>query len=195
MLPARTVSPPNTFTPRLCPWLSRPLRELPPAFLWAIEFSFGLRFDCGDLQSCLILAVTLLAAITLSSFLLEDQYLLCSSLTDNLARNLRIGYQRRANLDLAVATDEQHIGQRHRVAHRTRELLDFDKVPFGHAVLLPAGSDDGILHNYFPEVNFLKQKPAKVNKASTFGNLSHELELSCPSAAELATASYLTKQT
>src|SRR5262247_4157368 len=100
MLPARTVSPPNTFTPRLCPWLSRPLRELPPAFLWAIELSFSLGFDRCDLQSRLILPVSVLATITLTPFLLEDQYLLCSGLTDDLAHDLRISDQRRTDLDL-----------------------------------------------------------------------------------------------
>src|SRR5208283_5945259 len=38
MLPARTNSPPNFFTPLRWPALSRPFRELPPAFLCAITF-------------------------------------------------------------------------------------------------------------------------------------------------------------
>jgi hypothetical protein len=33
MFPARTCWPPNFFTPRRCPALSRPFLELPPAFL------------------------------------------------------------------------------------------------------------------------------------------------------------------
>ena len=33
LLPARTVSPANRLTPSRCDWLSRPLREPPPAFL------------------------------------------------------------------------------------------------------------------------------------------------------------------
>src|SRR5690349_16202299 len=36
MLPATTVSPPNFFTPKRRPALSRPLRDEPPAFLCAI---------------------------------------------------------------------------------------------------------------------------------------------------------------
>src|SRR5512132_47752 len=36
MLPGITSSPPNFLTPSRCPGLSRPLRELPPAFLCAI---------------------------------------------------------------------------------------------------------------------------------------------------------------
>src|SRR5712691_8388485 len=36
MLPARTDCPPNDFTPRRRPAESRPLRDEPPAFLWAM---------------------------------------------------------------------------------------------------------------------------------------------------------------
>jgi hypothetical protein len=39
----------------------------------------------------------------------------------------------------------------------------------------------------FSRSNFLKQKRAKVNKASIFSNLSHELELNLPFAGEVAT--------
>src|SRR3990172_3175737 len=39
MLPAITASPPKRLTPRRRPALSRPLRELPPAFLCAIRSS------------------------------------------------------------------------------------------------------------------------------------------------------------
>src|SRR4051794_38231453 len=44
MLPARTFSPPNFFTPRRLLSLSRPLRDEPPAFLCAMSnyFAFGL---------------------------------------------------------------------------------------------------------------------------------------------------------
>src|SRR4051795_7383835 len=43
MLPARTVSLPNFFTPRRLLSLSRPLRDEPPAFLCAMSnyFAFG----------------------------------------------------------------------------------------------------------------------------------------------------------
>src|SRR5262249_22048971 len=41
MLPARTDSPPNFFTPRRLLSLSRPLRDEPPAFLCAISNYFA----------------------------------------------------------------------------------------------------------------------------------------------------------
>src|ERR1051325_995599 len=36
MLPPSTFSPPNFFTPSILGFESRPLREEPPAFLWAM---------------------------------------------------------------------------------------------------------------------------------------------------------------
>src|SRR5829696_4211896 len=42
MLPARTLSSPNFLTPRRRPAESRPLREEPPAFLWAMMNSVDL---------------------------------------------------------------------------------------------------------------------------------------------------------
>src|SRR4030095_713062 len=86
IFPARTCSPPKTFTPRLCPWLSRPLRELPPAFLCAIIL---LGFDCGDLERGLILPVTLLAAVALPSFLFESADFLSENRPNHLARPRR----------------------------------------------------------------------------------------------------------
>src|SRR3954453_9122870 len=47
ILPASTYSPPNFFTPSRWPALSRPLRDEPPAFLWAMlaySFFFAGRF-------------------------------------------------------------------------------------------------------------------------------------------------------
>src|SRR5436190_23249827 len=42
MLPAMTFSPPKAFTPSLRPAVSRPLRDEPPAFLWAMgDYSFS----------------------------------------------------------------------------------------------------------------------------------------------------------
>src|SRR5438105_7101491 len=41
MLPARTASPPNFFTPRRFDSLSRPLRDEPPAFLCAMTDYFS----------------------------------------------------------------------------------------------------------------------------------------------------------
>src|SRR5215216_6077660 len=53
MLPARHDSPPNSFTPRR--WLleSRPLRDDPPAFLWAITVSETKSYIPRFLDECI----------------------------------------------------------------------------------------------------------------------------------------------
>src|SRR5262245_66499807 len=104
IFPARTVSPPNTFTPRLWPLLSRPLRELPPAFLCAIAALPGSPFDSDNFQRCLILPVARLPAVAFASLLLENDDLLRAILTDDLAGNFRIGHERCADFRLSVAT-------------------------------------------------------------------------------------------
>src|SRR5262245_27056463 len=54
--PPSTLSPSNRFTPRRCAFESRTLRELPPAFLWAIPTSAS-GFDRLDLDRRVRLAV------------------------------------------------------------------------------------------------------------------------------------------
>jgi hypothetical protein len=49
MLPAFTCWPAKRFVPRRWPLLSRPLRELPCPFLWAIELVPSLA--CGSLRA------------------------------------------------------------------------------------------------------------------------------------------------
>ena len=62
MFPDLTSSPPNFFTPRLCPCESRPLRLLPPAFLCAIVF-----FQARGYLSAAFLAVVFLGAAFLAA--------------------------------------------------------------------------------------------------------------------------------
>src|SRR3990172_96591 len=153
MFPARTGSPPKTLTPRLCPWLSRPLRELPPAFLCAIALPL-LRFDRGNLQRGLVLPVALLPAIAFPSFLFENSDLFSAKLIDDLAGNFGIGHQRRADLDFAVVTDEQDIAQGHFFAQLPGQLFNSNDVAFSNAVLFAAGSNDCILHKIFLKSDF-----------------------------------------
>ena len=62
MFPALTSSPPNFFTPRLCPCESRPLRLLPKAFLCAIVF-----LQARGYLSAAFLAVVFLGAAFLAA--------------------------------------------------------------------------------------------------------------------------------
>src|SRR5258708_40272805 len=74
MLPGTTISPPNFLTPRRQPPESRPLREEPPAFLWAMEDLPRLLAgaDAGDLQDRQRLPMADLAAVVVAPPLLED---------------------------------------------------------------------------------------------------------------------------
>src|SRR4029079_3616358 len=62
MLPARTVSPPNFFTPRRLLSLSRPLRDEPPAFLCAMSSYFFGAFLAPTLAGGRFFVDALLAA-------------------------------------------------------------------------------------------------------------------------------------
>src|SRR5690242_8468295 len=104
MLPGMTISPPNFLTPRRRPALSRPLRDEPPAFLCAICCSFHwLRVvhasDFGDAQHCLMLAMTLLAAVVVAPLLLEDDDLGRPLLLNHGGADRRPVEQRRTGRD------------------------------------------------------------------------------------------------
>src|SRR5881394_3092038 len=99
MLPGNTISPPNFLTPSRRPALSRPLRDEPPAFLWAILYLLrlprrlslraclrlgrrpatgagrsarsGRGADLGDLQHRLMLTMPVFAPVILPPLLLE----------------------------------------------------------------------------------------------------------------------------
>src|SRR5689334_186863 len=82
MLPALTAWPPNSFTPRRLPALSRPLREEPPAFLCAICRSPSGGRDVADAQGGQVLPVAPLAAAVLPAALLQDDNLWAAGLFD-----------------------------------------------------------------------------------------------------------------
>src|SRR5574341_2485357 len=96
IFPARTFSPPKTLTPRRCPWLSLPLRELPPAFLCAIAPILRLALYLDDFKRGQLLAGAPQAAVALAPLLLEDQHLLRQPLVDDLRRDLDARQRRRA---------------------------------------------------------------------------------------------------
>src|SRR3982751_2106142 len=70
MLPARTVSLPNFFTPRRLLSLSRPLRDEPPAFLCAMAdyFAFGFFLAAGLAGAAFFVDEVLAAAFGAAAF-------------------------------------------------------------------------------------------------------------------------------
>src|SRR5215471_14930703 len=146
MLPGITISPPNFFTPRRLPRLSRPLREEPPAFLCAICCSlFALRTvaapDLVNAQDGQVLAMTLLATIVVPPFLLENDDLGRPRLLDDRGVDSRATEQRRAGRNVSALADHQHLSEFDSRTGLRRELLDRDDVVLGDLVLLPAGAD------------------------------------------------------
>src|SRR6266436_3564604 len=81
MPPAWIDSPPNALTPRRLECESRPLRELPPAFLCAIAVCpvvAASADDAVDLQLGVTLTVTLVLLVMLAPAHLEDLQLLAA---------------------------------------------------------------------------------------------------------------------
>src|SRR6185312_1943970 len=81
MVPLNTNCPSARLTPSRLALLSRPLRELPTPFLWAIScLSSGSGVDAGDRQFGQLLPVTDLAAVSLLRLVLEDVDLLAAKM-------------------------------------------------------------------------------------------------------------------
>jgi DNA-binding MarR family transcriptional regulator len=107
--------------------------------------------------------MTSLPAVALASLLLEHENFLGPQLIDDLAGHARIGNQWRADLDFITATDEQHVGQGHLVAHCAGQPFDSDDLAFGDSILLATRPNYGIFHGIFSS-GFVKEKPRKVNR-------------------------------
>src|SRR6476620_10367171 len=142
MLPGITGSPPNFFTPSRLPAVSRPLRELPPAFLCAMARSpacSGDR-DVGDAHDRQQLAMTVAAAVVLAPALLENDDLLALGLLQHGAGDRSTGHHGRTH-QRVLAADHQPLGKHDLGPDITVETLDLDHVVLGDTVLLAAGLD------------------------------------------------------
>src|SRR6516165_8839043 len=84
ILPAVTNWPPNRLTPSIWALESRPFRELPTPFLWAM----GLYLDLGDAHRRHGLAMAAMSPIVLAPLELDDQHLSTLPLRDDLAGHL-----------------------------------------------------------------------------------------------------------
>src|SRR5438105_3282436 len=133
MLPARTVSLPNFFTPRRLLSLSRPLRDEPPAFLCAMT-----KYYLDKLKVRLLGLRALLAAIIVPPALLEHCHLIGFRLGDDLRRD----GQAVGRLEGPAVAGEQDVAQGDAVARIAVELLDDDLVSGGDAILLAARAHD-----------------------------------------------------
>src|SRR4051794_18745783 len=156
--PAPTTWPPKRFTPRRWALLSRPFLLEPRPFLCAIASpSFGgvpfpglvvgggrsLRVDRGDLDLCVVLAVTLALAVAGLVLVLEDVDLGALRRADDLDLDVdlrqRVGVGRQR-----VAVDDQHGRQREAVAGLVVQLVDLDDITDGDLHLPSAVAHDRV---------------------------------------------------
>ena len=85
--------------------------------------------------------MSVLPLVLLALLELEDDDLLAATLLDDLAEDLGTRNEGAAELG-GVAAEEENFVERDLVASGAFELLDFDEIARGDAVLLAAGADN-----------------------------------------------------
>src|SRR5690554_1302420 len=177
MLPAVTVCPPNSFTPRRRPAESRPLRELPPAFFCAIaSVSSAADGDVSDADTRQILTVPQSAAVVLAALLLEDGDLLAASLLDNLGAHDGAGHGRRADGHTIVAAHQQHLFKLQAGPSLSGQALYLEHLVLGDPILLAAGFDHCV--HLFACVARGKTSPGERRPVARAGTIPSDPEVS-----------------
>src|SRR5262249_48532095 len=85
-----------------------------------------------------VLTMALFPAVVLAALLLEDEDFLRLLVADDLPDHAHAGEERLAGLDGTFGGREQDLVERARRARLTRELLEPQRVPGAHPVLLAA---------------------------------------------------------
>src|SRR2546422_822811 len=146
MLPAATSCPPKRLTPRRFDCESRPLRELPPAFLCAMAcLSPQHRCLClrntGDLDFGVGLTVAPEPFRVLAPAQLENHHFLAEAVSDNLRFHRGAFHHRGSDTERLTVTDEEDLVEHEFAAHGGGELLDPQLLSGGDTILFAAGSD------------------------------------------------------
>src|SRR6266498_3204612 len=142
MAPAVIGSPPKALTPRRFDCESRPLRELPPAFLCAIAVSpCALADDAVDRDLGVALPVALMPAVVLAPAHFEDLHLVAAAVPDDGCRDARAGKRRLAQTNGVAVADHQHLVQNELCADVGRDELDPEFFSGRNLVLLAARLD------------------------------------------------------
>src|SRR4051794_7616543 len=135
--PPVTSWPAKTLTPRRLALESRPLREEPSPFLWAIRY-------LRDLDPRQLLAVARALLVAALGLVLEDAQLLALLLAEDLGLDLDLGEPLGVE-DGVVGAKEDRL-EVERGALLGVELLDEQVLALFDAVLLSAGLDDRVCH-------------------------------------------------
>jgi hypothetical protein len=159
MVPAFTLCPANLFTPSRLPWLSRPLRLVPPPFLCAIccylffpaagplhWFGF-LRPRWKYLvyaQSGEKLAVPVLTAIANLGLVLKNNDLLALAIPLRCSHYLRPVDDWFADRHLVTIGNKQHPVQFDSTALSHIQMLRIYGLPFGYSILLAASFNNSV---------------------------------------------------
>src|SRR5436305_3602459 len=146
MEPAGTVWPPNTFTPSILGWESRPFRVEPPPFFCAmVQISLmGSGVDRTDFDLIEVLAMALPLLIMLATAHLEDAHLVVPAVADHRGLDDGACNQGSPDLQIGAATDSQHLVDRDLLADIRSNLFYLDLLACGNLVLLAAGFYDRV---------------------------------------------------
>src|SRR6478752_3995007 len=109
--PAVIASPPYALTPSRFECESRPLRELPPAFLCAIYLprTDASADDAVDLQLGVSLTMTLMLLVVLAASHLEDLDLVAAPMRKHCRVDRCSGQRRLAQPDAVTVADHQNL--------------------------------------------------------------------------------------
>src|SRR5215207_771188 len=149
IVPERTNCPSERLTPSRFDSLSRPLRELPTPFLWAMTLSFDVLalvaesgVDRRDRHPRQRLAMAGTTPVPLLRLVLEDDDFRTAILLLDLCLDRCSGHQRRADPGRPVSADHQYAVERDPRTRLDGKFLDRKRVTDRDAVLLAAGFDD-----------------------------------------------------
>src|SRR3954451_13526968 len=141
--PALTTWPPKRFTPRRWALESRPLRDDDAPFLCAMSAS-ALR-DVADHDAGQGLTMPLPLVVAGLVLELVDVDLRALAVPDDLARHGDVRQSGRVAGD-GLAVDQQDGRESDRVARRTRQAVDRERVAHGHLVLAATGLHHCVHH-------------------------------------------------
>src|SRR2546430_392932 len=146
MPPAVTNSPAKRFTPRYLGPESRPLREEPTPFLWAMPGHSVLELDVRDLHFGERLPVPGVAPVSGAPREPIDLDLLAFAVAHDLGRDLGALHNRLARMHLLAVAREQHTVERHLAPGLRFEQRDLDRGSGLGAKLGAAGRENGVGH-------------------------------------------------
>src|SRR2546426_9814835 len=145
MLPARTTSPPNAFTPRYFGPESRPLREEPTPFLCAMRATSA-ELHVGDADFGERLPVAGVAAVTGAAGEAVDPDLGALAVPHHFDRHLRALHDRLPRVHLLAVAREQHAVEGHFAPRLGLELGELERDPGLGPELAAADRENGVGH-------------------------------------------------